>query len=80
MQVEEYHSDDYAGLESGNLKFYFGYEEIDEKTEEWCFVAKKDNKEILRIPQSELNKKCKNMLDMPQDYLIFGIGIYLLLK
>ena len=31
MQVEQYYSDDYAGLESGNVKFYYGYEQVVKK-------------------------------------------------
>lgn len=81
MQVEQYYSDDYAGLESGNLKFYYGYEVEDPLTEDWCFQVKKDGKEIYRATRSKIEESVNNrQLDMPQDYLIAGIGMWLLLK
>ncbi len=81
MQVEQYYSDDYAGLVSGNLKFYYGYEVEDEETEDWCFNVMKDGKEIFRLTQTKIEKSIDNrQLDMPQDYLVAGIGIWLLLK
>ena len=81
MQVEQYYSDDYAGLNSGNLKFYYGYEVEDPLTEDWCFQIKKDDKEIYRATRSKIEESVNNrQLDMPQDYLIAGIGMWLLLK
>lgn len=81
MQVEQYYSDDYAGLESGNLKFYYGYEVEDPLTEDWCFQVKKDGNEIYRATRSKIEESVNNrQLDMPQDYLIAGIGMWLLLK
>ena len=51
-----YTANDYAGVQSKNLSAYYGYEETvgDGDDEEWCFVAKVGEKEILRIPQSKL--------------------------
>ena len=81
MQVEQYYSDDYAGLISGNLKFYYGYEIEDKSTNEWCFQVKKDGIEIYRITTSFIEKSIDNrQLNNPQDYLVAGIGIWLLLK
>lgn len=81
MQVEQYYSDDYAGLESGNLKFYFGYEVEDPETGEWCFQVKKHGNEIYRITSKEIESTTNNrQLENPQDYLIAGIGMWLLLK
>jgi hypothetical protein len=81
MQVEQYYSDDYAGLDSGNLKFYYGYEVTDPSTEEWCFQVKKNGIEIYKITTSKIEESIDNrQLDKPQDYLIAGIGIWLLLK
>ena len=57
MQVEQYYSDDYAGLESGNLKFYYGYEVEDPLTEDWCFQVKKDGKEIEVVNNAEDDKE-----------------------
>lgn len=82
MQVEQYYSDDYAGLKSGNIHFYYGYEVTNEKDEDdWCFQVKIDGKETYRIPTSEIVKSIDDrQLDSPQDFLSAGIGIWLLLK
>lgn len=81
MQVEQYFSDDYAGLISGNLKFYYGYEVKDEKTGDWCFQVKKDGQEIFKVTRTEIEKSIDDrQLDEVQDYLIAGIGMWLLLK
>ncbi len=80
MQVEKYHSDDYAGLVSGALKFYYGYEV--EEDDEWCFVVKNHGDEVFRAKRSviELSVKNDDQLDSVNDYLIAGIGMWLLLK
>jgi len=82
MQVEQFYSDDYAGLESGNLRFYYGYEVEDSLTEEWCFQVKKNGREIFRTTRSKIEESVDTniLLDKPQDYLISGIGMWLLLK
>ena len=81
MQVEQYYSDDYAGLKSGNLSFYYGYEVEDESNEDWCFQVMIDGKEVFRLSTKKIEESINNrQLDKPQDYLIAGIGIWLLLK
>jgi hypothetical protein len=81
MQVQQYYSDDYAGLNSGNLKFYYGYEVEDPLTEDWCFQVKKDGTEVFRITRRKIEESIDDrQLDSPQDYLVAGIGIWLLLK
>lgn len=81
MQVQQYYSDDYAGLESGNHKFYYGYEVEDCLNGDWCFQVMKNGKEDYRITRSEIDKEITDgQLDTPQDYLLAGIGIYLLLR
>ena len=81
MQVEQYYSDDYAGLDTGALQFYYGYEVQDPETEDWCFRVKKNGQEIYRVTTTEIEKSIDNrQLDMPQDYLVAGIGMWLLLK
>jgi hypothetical protein len=50
-----YAASDYAGISGGRFSFYFGYEET--MGEEWCFVAKEGDQEIMRIPQSKLGVK-----------------------
>ena len=72
------YSDDYATLKSGNLKFYYGYEEEDLKTDDWCFVVIEYTTEIYRLTASEIKSRDEDaMLDMPQDYLLAGIGLWL---
>lgn len=81
MQVEQYYSDDYAGLESGKYQFYYGYEIEDKETEEWCFQVKENGEEIYRIISSDIEKILDSrQLTMPQDYLVAGIGLWLLVK
>ena len=82
MQVEQYYSDDYAGLESGKFQFYYGYEVEDKETHEWCFQVKENGEEVYRIITSEIEKNMKDhhQLNMPQDYLVAGIGLWLLIK
>jgi hypothetical protein len=81
MQVEQYYSDDYAGLVSGKYKFYYGYEVEDPLTEEWCFQVKENGKEIFKVTTKKIEESVDNrQLDNPQDYLVAGIGMWLLLK
>lgn len=81
MQVEQYYSDDYAGLNAGKFSFYYGYEETDVKNDSWCFVVKENGREIFRKSEIEIKKNIDNrQLDDVRDYLIAGIGMWLLLK
>lgn len=76
--IEVFSSDDYAFLNADRFTFYYGYEEMDVETEEWCFTVSKDKKEILRLKQSEIekNSNLSNFSDV-KDYLLIGIGLYL---
>ncbi len=78
MQVEQYFSDDYAGLESGRYSFYYGYEVTD--GDEWCFIVKEKGNVVFKQTTSQINKSVNSDLDRPNDYLLAGIGIWLLLK
>ena len=76
MKIEQYYSDDYAGLDTNTVNFYFGYEEV--KNDEWAFTVKKDGKIILKLSETEIKDNCENrQLKMPQDFLLAGIGLYL---
>lgn len=83
-KVHAYCSSDYAGLEVGRLKFYFGYEELickkhkniddceDCDKAEWAFVAYDGKKELMRIPESKLG------VDVTvSEGLVLGIGHYI---
>ena len=81
MQVDFGFSDDYSVLETGYLKFYYGYEITDPKTDAWCFQVTKNGVEIFRITTKEIEKSFDlNQLNYANEYLIAGIGIWLLLK
>jgi len=80
MQVNQYYSNDYAGLVSGRYKFYYGYEVTNDK-DEWCFQVKENGIEVFNISEKEIEKNIdSHQLDMPQDFLLAGIGMWLLLK
>lgn len=66
---EIYHSDDYAGLECDEAKFYYGYEETE--NDEWCFTAKINGIEKIKIPFSQLN--ANDSFDC-RECLLFGIA------
>ena len=71
--IDAYTSDDYCGLRTKNLTFYYGYEVVDEN-EEWCFEARDDRKSpLLTIPTSKLSPK---QGEEPYYYLLMGIGQY----
>lgn len=66
-------SSDYAGLETENFSFYYGYE-IQDVEENWCFAASdKDGNELIRYSSKELN--CTS--DYPEIGLLKGIGMFL---
>ena len=64
-----YISSDYAGLNTDNANFYYGYECTDEN-DEWCFSAKCAGEETI-IPFSKL--QAKDQFDVV-DCLLIGIG------
>lgn len=91
-KIEPYSASDYAGLEMGNLAFYYGYEQLypalgpdEEETDEheWAFVVFYKGKEQRRIGFSQILKRVSdsygNSLDMYEceKVLIAGIGVYL---
>ena len=86
--VDTFINDDYAGLDAGDLEFYYGYEfvfcpkhgysecgscECDEDLE-WCFVVRKKGKRIFMRRRSELTTED---YEEPIRCLMTGIGLYL---
>lgn len=72
-------SDDYAVLEAGGLRFYFGYEFTTGGDDgEWCFVVRRlDTKpftELMRVPQSKLG--LGKSLE-PVEFLLEGIALWM---
>lgn len=64
-----------AGFTSGKIDVYYGPEETDPDTGDWCVVVKKNGKEVLRVPNSELLLVANG--EGPKDMLIAGLAIYL---
>jgi len=79
--VEHYVSEDYAGLRTKPIDFYYGYEEQINETEDedgdWCFRArfKSNDKEDIVIPYTELPGK-PSMFETTK-CLLAGIGFVL---
>lgn len=71
-KMDVYTSDDYCGLRSGKFSFYFGYEVT--KGGEWCFTADIDDKQVMKLKQSEVHPKTG---EEPFWYLVAGIGHFL---
>jgi hypothetical protein len=78
-----YRASDYAGLEAGNMKFYYGYErttcpihgadrEACCEAYTWAFVAWKNGVEVMRLSSSALHKEYRD----PEVMLMLGIARY----
>lgn len=67
---------DYAIATTGKFHFYYGYEETDPNTEDWCFVAKKSGKEVMRLTNSQLLELCDVDAQSPESMLLTGILAY----
>lgn len=63
---------DYATLDTGRLRFYYGYEETDSNGD-WCFAVEYNGVEQMRIPSSGL--KCDKF--EVTECLLTGIGMWL---
>jgi hypothetical protein len=75
MRPNIYDTRNEAGFDSPKFSVYYGGKEIDQDTEEWAFVIKKNGKEVFRVPNSEL-LQCANG-ESPTDMLIAGLALYL---
>ena len=66
---EFYAASDYAGLQIGNAKFYYGYEVTepaepkDDEDVDWCFTAKLDGKEVMRRTSKQLRSAKWEVID-----------------
>lgn len=77
-KIDQYYSDDYAGLTANDIKFYYGYEVEDPITKEWCFEVKKCGIVIFRATKTEIEHHTnKRQLDGVKNYLLAGIGMWL---
>lgn len=75
MKPYTYSAGDYAGFESGKLRCYYGYEQIDQLTEDWCFVVWKNDREVFRVPNHQLVDIAPG--GSPLDMLVAGLALYL---
>jgi hypothetical protein len=73
-QPHLYSGSDFAGLETGKYSFYYGKDEIDSITEEFCFVAKVNGVEKMRLRNSQLDYLGE--MSGPKSYLLAGIALY----
>lgn len=90
-RIKTYEASDYAGLEFGRFKFYYGYEEKlgpepseDEDDErEWAFVVTEEDKELMRIGVEDFKNYLSHYDFESLDkwhcgaVLLAGIGIFL---
>jgi hypothetical protein len=84
-------SDDYASLRTGDLRFYYGYEELmpenptEEEIEaekiEWAFVVKRGRETLVRWSRTEVVKRTekgsRDDLWGTDTILLAGIGAWL---
>lgn len=64
-----------AWIESPRFSVYYGPKNIDENTQEWLCIIKKNDKEVARYTNSQLlDIACG---DGPSDMLIAGLSLYL---
>lgn len=80
MKPNIYTSGDYSGFETSKYRVYYGYEEADLLTEEWCGVVylKKSSgleKEVFRANNSKLLEHACG--DSPEAMLIATLALYL---
>lgn len=89
-EINAFINDDYAGLDAGDLEFYYGYEvtycsehgygpsnkcdQYECDDVEWCFTVTKKGKKVYRIPSSRMPVDRNSD---PVIYLLAGIGMYL---
>ena len=76
--VQQYISSDYAGMDCGNLTFYYGYEH--KKDDEDAFIVTENGIEVMRLSETEVMQQSKDShggLDECFTFLLAGIGIYL---
>lgn len=70
-----YRASDYAGFEDGKWSVYYGKDEIDPITQDWCFVMKKNGKEVFRATNEQLLAICPE--ESPLGMLVAGLSLYM---
>jgi len=69
---EIYTASDYAGIDAGDFRFYYGYEQTD-ADDNWLFVAHQNGKKIMSYTAEQLGGEDT---DPPRDILMRGIARY----
>lgn len=88
--MEIYQASDYAGLEAGSLKFYYGYERVicpvhgfhdqpycpknEEQETEWAFVAYNNKRVLATYGRNELDNLI-NDSESTAEYMLAGIAM-----
>lgn len=79
MKPNNYISSDHASFETAKYKAYYGCEEVDPASEEWCMVLVKKlpsglEKELVRYTNSQLLDISGN--ESPEGMLLAGLSLY----
>jgi len=69
-----YSASDYASFKAGKYSMYYGYEEIDPVTNDWCFTVTKNGKEVFRVTNEVLLNYCPE--PTPLGMLVAGCALY----
>jgi hypothetical protein len=75
MNPTAYKSSYTASIAGPKIDVYYGPNEIDPSTGEYCFVVYKNNKEVFRRTNSQLLDIAGG--DSPESMLIAGLALYL---
>jgi hypothetical protein len=78
MIPNNYIGRDFASFDANKIKAYYGPNEIDQESEEFCFVLWKGGKEIFRRTNTELLNVAAQ--ESPEAMLIAGLSLYLATK
>lgn len=72
MKARWFSSNDYAGLQGGDMAFYYGYEQTNEAGD-WLFVAQHKGVDVMKYTAKDLGEK--NTWEVT-DVLLAGIARY----
>lgn len=82
--IKVFSSGDYAGFKVDDLRFYYGYEVVENPNtgdddwgdEEWCFQVTDKGKEVFRRTTSQLDEVDVNG-DETVHYLLAGVAMWI---
>ncbi len=70
-----YRSSDNAGFTAGRWEGYYGSDEVDPITQDWCFILKRDGREVFRATNEQLLNHCPE--ESPLGLLVAGFALYM---